>query len=45
MALKKAATVICATVMLMSGCTREGSSTKRLAFITNNAADFWTIAR
>ena len=42
---KTTAALICATVMLMSGCTREGSSTKRLAFITNNAADFWTIAR
>jgi ribose transport system substrate-binding protein len=45
MALKKTATLFCATVMLMSGCAREGSSAKRLAFITNNAADFWTIAR
>src|SRR6476660_765167 len=45
MAPKRSATLICATVMLMTGCTREGSSTKRLAFITNNAADFWTIAR
>ena len=27
------------------GCGRQQSSTKRLAFITNNAADFWTIAR
>ena len=43
--LKTTATLICATLMLMSGCARQGSSTKRLAFITNNAADFWTIAR
>jgi len=34
-----------ATLVILSGCAREGTSTKRLAFITNNAADFWTIAR
>ena len=36
---------MCATVIILSGCTRERSSTKRVAFVTNNAADFWTIAR
>jgi len=36
---------MCVTVIILSGCTRERSSTKRLAFVTNNAADFWTIAR
>ena len=46
MALKKAVVLLWVAAMLvMTGCTREGSSTKRLAFITNNAADFWTIAR
>jgi ribose transport system substrate-binding protein len=32
-------------LVMLSGCTRQASSTKRVAFITNNAADFWTIAR
>jgi ribose transport system substrate-binding protein len=30
---------------IMSGCARDRPSTRRLAFVTNNAADFWTIAR
>jgi ribose transport system substrate-binding protein len=45
MSLKRTAALICAAMVIVSGCTREGSSTRRLAFITNNAADFWTIAR
>jgi len=45
MSLKRTAALICLSVLVVSGCTRERSSTKRLAFITNNAADFWTIAR
>lgn len=45
MSLKRTAALMCATLVILSGCAREGSSTKRLAFITNNAADFWTIAR
>ena len=45
MSLTRRAALICATLVLLSGCTRQGSSTKRVAFITNNAADFWTIAR
>lgn len=44
MTLKTAAALTCATVLVLTGCGRE-SSTHRLAFITNNAADFWTIAR
>ncbi|MBW8863099.1 MAG: sugar-binding protein [Acidobacteria bacterium] len=36
---------MCVGVLAVSGCARDRSSTKRLAFITNNAADFWTIAR
>jgi ribose transport system substrate-binding protein len=36
----------CALAMVLAGCGRQQSSTtRRLAFITNNAADFWTIAR
>ena len=45
MSLRRTAALICAGVLVVSGCAREPSSTKRLAFITNNAADFWTIAR
>ena len=45
MSLKRTAVVICVAVLAVSGCGRGSSSTKRLAFITNNAADFWTIAR
>jgi ribose transport system substrate-binding protein len=29
----------------MGGCARDRPSARRLAFVTNNAADFWTIAR
>ena len=45
MTLKTAAALTCATMLVLTGCARERSSTRRLAFITNNAADFWTIAR
>ena len=45
MSIRATATLMFVTVIILSGCTRERSSTKRLAFVTNNAADFWTIAR
>jgi ribose transport system substrate-binding protein len=45
MALNKAAALVCATMLLLIACGRERPSTHRLAFVTNNAADFWTIAR
>jgi ribose transport system substrate-binding protein len=45
MSSKRTAALLCATLVCLSGCARERSSTRRLAFITNNAADFWTIAR
>src|SRR3954447_2244412 len=45
MSLKRTAALLCVGLLAVSGCTRDRSSTKRLAFITNNAADFWTIAR
>jgi ribose transport system substrate-binding protein len=45
MSLKTTAALMCVGLLAVSGCTRDRSSTKRLAFITNNAADFWTIAR
>lgn len=32
--------------MMLAGCSQNNSSqSKRVAFVTNNAADFWTIAR
>jgi ribose transport system substrate-binding protein len=40
----KIALLIGAGVIVMAGCGRQ-PSTHRIAFITNNAADFWTIAR
>ena len=45
MSLKMSATLICTAVLALAGCGRQASSTHRLAFVTNNAADFWTIAR
>jgi ribose transport system substrate-binding protein len=45
MSLNRTAALTCAALVVLGGCAREGSSTKRLAFVTNNAADFWTIAR
>jgi len=38
--------LIC-TCLLIAACARSGDSSKnlRLAFVTNNASDFWTIAR
>src|SRR5512132_2164501 len=45
MTLKTAAALTCAAMLVLTGCGRDRSSAHRLAFITNNAADFWTIAR
>jgi ribose transport system substrate-binding protein len=45
MSVKSTATLICAAMIILGGCTERKGSTRRLAFITNNAADFWTIAR
>jgi ribose transport system substrate-binding protein len=45
MRLKTAVALTCAAVLVLAGCSRKGSSTHTLAFITNNASDFWTIAR
>jgi ribose transport system substrate-binding protein len=43
------ALVFTCLLLLMAACNRGGDSgggaTKRLAFVTNNASDFWTIAR
>ena len=35
----------CATLLILTGCAHPTSSTPQVAFVTNNAADFWTIAR
>lgn len=45
MPLKTAAALVCTALVALAGCGRESSSPRTLAFITNNAADFWTIAR
>ncbi|HUS10140.1 MAG TPA: sugar-binding protein [Pyrinomonadaceae bacterium] len=45
--------LICACLLLVGSCQRDGGSSGggdasknlRLAFVTNNASDFWTIAR
>ncbi len=42
---KTAVFLTCASLLLPAGCSRPGSSKPQIAFITNNAADFWTIAR
>lgn len=39
-------TIVCAALMIAGGTARAQAKKKlRLAFVTNNAADFWTIAR
>jgi ribose transport system substrate-binding protein len=45
MRLKTAVALTCAAVLVLAGCSRKDSSTHTLAFVTNNASDFWTIAR
>src|SRR6476660_6324229 len=45
MRLKTAAALTCAAMLVLAGCSRKGPSTRTLAFVTNNASDFWTIAR
>ena len=45
MRLKTAVALTCAAVLALAGCSGKGSSTRTLAFVTNNASDFWTIAR
>jgi len=45
MTVKSAFLLACAAMLIATGCTGRQSSSHRIAFITNNAADFWTIAR
>lgn len=40
-----AAVFACVTALVFARCGGTTPTTRRLAFITNNAADFWTIAR
>lgn len=41
----KTITLIVLSFLLFAACTKNNSSEKKLAFVTNNASDFWTIAR
>lgn len=45
MRLKTAVALTCAAALVVAGCGRKSSSSHTLAFVTNNASDFWTIAR
>jgi ribose transport system substrate-binding protein len=39
------ALVSLALLLSLTACKNQGQGTKKLAFVTNNASDFWTIAR
>jgi ribose transport system substrate-binding protein len=41
----KTIALCCLCLLLFTTCTKNNSSEKKLAFVTNNASDFWTIAR
>ncbi len=45
MSLKTPAALTCAALLMLAGCGQPAPSTRTLAFVTNNAADFWTLAR
>ncbi len=45
MSLKTAVALTCLATLVAAGCARKSSSAHTLAFVTNNASDFWTIAR
>jgi ribose transport system substrate-binding protein len=45
MSLKSVVALVLTSSMLFAGCGGQKPSTRRLAFITNNTSDFWTIAR
>jgi ribose transport system substrate-binding protein len=42
---KTLAVLTCASLLAVTGCTRQGTGAHKLAFITCNTTDFWTIAR
>jgi ABC-type multidrug transport system ATPase subunit len=45
MGLIKRVMLACVCLLLAAACEQGGGSAKKLAFVTNNASDFWTIAR
>jgi ribose transport system substrate-binding protein len=45
MKLTTAITFACLILLLFAVACKQNKATKRLAFVTNNASDFWTIAR
>jgi ribose transport system substrate-binding protein len=45
MSLKTTAALSCAAMLMLTACGQPQPSTRTLAFVTNNAADFWTLAR
>jgi len=46
MSVKTVIALVCTSALMLSSCGGgEKPTTRRLAFITNNASDFWTIAR
>jgi len=45
MSLIERITISCFCLLLFAACTKSGSTQKKLAFVTNNSSDFWTIAR
>lgn len=45
MSLIERITISCFCLLLFAACTNTGPTQKKLAFVTNNSSDFWTIAR
>ena len=45
MKLTTSITLVCLILLVCGVSCRQNKSTKRLAFVTNNASDFWAIAR
>jgi ribose transport system substrate-binding protein len=45
MSLIQRITLVCVCLLMAAACTKSGGGAKKLAFVTNNASDFWTIAR
>ena len=45
MSLIERITISCFCLLLFAACTNSGPTQKKLAFVTNNSSDFWTIAR
>jgi ribose transport system substrate-binding protein len=45
MSVIKRITIGCLSLLLFAACAKTGPTQKKLAFVTNNSSDFWTIAR